>query len=233
MVIYKENKFKDLQFYDFYKWLYANPDANGETLEEEVKIGLRNNQEYLNYKAVVNKNTTDIGDENEGLTKDIKSTKNRLSGITAAAANDYDAATNELNTTVKSMNKMIDDANAQHKYNTDVLIPEIKDTYTKKIKTFVNSLANSLTIIRKQLYIAYVTPNLVPFIDPFRKVYNSIYDSFMKSENREFIKKYYPSFNLEKEITAFKSPDGGVQDLSAKFESSDKIQSVTTGMKQM
>jgi hypothetical protein len=55
----------------------------------------------------------------------------------------------------------------------------------------------------------------------------------MKPENQEFINKYYPKFNIDKKIKPFEAPQGGVQELTANFEASDKLQAIQGGMKQI
>ena len=51
--------------------------------------------------------------------------------------------------------------------------------------------------------------------------------------NLEFINKYYPKFDIDKKIKPFEAPQGGVQELTANFEASDKLQAIQGGMKQI
>ena len=198
-------------------------------MNREINTALNKNDNYTSYVENVSSNLSNtIKLESNMLNAELN-----LKKLTEQAENNFEEATKGFNETANKMDELIQEANRQHKYNTDVLIPEIKEFYTEKLKTYVDSLARSLDVINKQLYISYVTPNLVSFINPFRKVYNSIYDSFMKPENQEFIKKYYPNFDIEKEVKPFKAPEGGVQDLTANFEASEKIQSVQSNMKQI
>jgi hypothetical protein len=228
-LIYKDEQFKKHIFYDFFEIFLGNPRVKKDNMKMEVSNAINKNEnvkKYLNDVTTTYDNTVELEKNN------LESAYN-LNKMREQAKSNFDNAKMQFNETAKKMSEMIAEANVQHKYNTEVLIPEIKETYSKKLRTYVDSLARSLDIIRKQLYISYVTPNLVPFIEPFRKVYNSIYDSFMKPENKEFINKYYPKFDVDKKIKPFKGPQGGVQELTANFEASDKLQAIQGGMKQI
>ena len=91
-------------------------------------------------------------------------------------------------------------------------------TYSVRIKNYVDSLIDSLNLLKYQLNLAYVTPNVQLLINPLTKAYNSIYNTL--TNNKDFIKNYYKTFNLE-DIKPLKLEVDGVQDLSADFKQSN------------
>lgn len=228
-LIYKDEQFKKHIFYDFFEIFFGNPRIKKNNMKMEVSNAMKKNKKLKDYVNDVTSNYDNTINLQQTNLENIYN----LNNVRDQAELNFGDAKKQFNETANKVSEMIQDANVQHKYNTEILIPEIKETYGKKLRIYVDSLARSLDIIRKQLYISYVTPNLVPFVEPFRKVYNSIYDSFMKPENQEFINKYYPKFDIDKKIKPFEAPQGGVQELTANFEASDKLQAIQGGMKQI
>ncbi len=92
-------------------------------------------------------------------------------------------------------------------------IKQIKQNYTMRIRNYVDTMVEYMGFINKQFNMALVTPALANLTEPLKKLFLSIGNGLI--ENSDFIKDYYPKFNMNKVPTRIDSVVDGPQDLTA------------------
>lgn len=218
-VLFKINKGSDNKFYNLFQLLYDDTSNMFSKKSDDLKPLINKNINILD--SSVNLIEEDLGNKIEndetGINLTVKNIKDDIYKKNLDQLLEYQDASLNLNNDLDNFNETISDLNEVQSKNEKTL-KTLYITYSVRIKNYVDSLINSLDLLKYQINLAYVTPNVQLLINPLTKAYNSIYNTL--TNNVDFIKDYYKTFNLE-DIKPLKLEVDGVQDLSADFKQSD------------
>ena len=218
-VLSKINKGTNKKFYNLFQLLYGDTNNMFSNRSEDLDPLIQSNIQILD--SSINLVENDLGNNEENKETGIHLKVNNLDNdIYSKNFNQmleyYDASLN-LQNDLDNFNETISHLNEVQTKNEKTL-KNLYITYSVRIKNYVDSLISSLDLLKYQINLAYVTPNIQLLINPLTKAYNSIYNSLIN--NKDFIKDYYKTFNLE-DIKPLKLEVDGVQDLSADFKQSN------------
>ncbi len=218
-VLSKINKGTDKKFYNLFQLIYGDTNNMFSNRSEDLDPLIQSNIQILD--SSINLVENDLGNNEENKETGIHLKVNNLDNdIYSKNFNQmveyYDASLN-LQNDLDNFNETISHLTEVQSKNEKTL-KNLYITYSVRIKNYVDSLINSLDLLKYQINLAYVTPNIQLLINPLTKAYNSIYNSL--TNNKDFIKDYYKTFNLE-DIKPLKLEVDGIQDLSADFKQSN------------
>lgn len=211
----KVNKRTNKKFYNYFKLIYGDTSNMYSNSSENLDPLISKNISILD--SSVNLVEEDLGNDESGIILKVNNLDNDIYKKNLDQLLEYQDASLNLNNNLDSFKETISHLNKVQKKN-EHEINALYVTYSVRIKNYVDSLIKSLDLLKYQLNLAYVTPNVQLMINPLTKAYNSIYNTL--TNNKDFIKDYYKTFNLE-DIKPLKLEVDGVQDLSADFKQSD------------
>lgn len=214
-LLLKVNKGTNKKFYNLFQLLYGDTNNMFSNRSEDLDPLISKNVKILD--ASVNLVEDDLGNEESGLVLKVNNLDNDVYKKNLDQLLEYQDASLNLQNDLDNFSKTISKLNETQKSNEKTL-KTLYITYSVRIKNYVDSLIDSLNLLKYQLNLAYVTPNVQLLINPLTKAYNSIYNTL--TNNKDFIKNYYKTFNLE-DIKPLKLEVDGVQDLSADFKQSN------------
>ena len=132
-----------------------------------------------------------------------------------------------LNILVADYENRLKDIEEIHEKNKEN-VSELKEIYSGRIKTYIDTILKTLDIVRYQIDISYVTPKLNTMTGNLTRLYNSMYNSLIQNENINFIKNYYPEFNKnDSRIKPLETVNQSSTDLSGKQD----LKSLAEGIK--
>ena len=214
-LLLKVNKGTNKKFYNLFQLIYEDTNNMFSNRSEDLDPLISKNINILD--ASVNLVEKDLGNDERGIILKVNNLENDIYKKNLDQLLEYQDASLNLQNDLDNFNETISKLNETQKKN-EHQINALYVTYSVRIKNYVDSLIKSLDLLKYQLNLAYVTPNVQLMISPLTKAYNSIYNTL--TNNKDFIKDYYKTFNLE-EIKPLKLEVDGVQDLSADFKQSD------------